>query len=122
MKSFRVYTAYAIIAAAACVATPTIFGQRMSSAGANDYGFEDMAKIFGKNQAFTATAEISITDKQRPEATEMETAYAFLNGNLHTETDMTSMKGVAMSPRALAQMKQMGMDRTVSIYRGDKKL
>jgi hypothetical protein len=121
MKSFRVYTAYAIIAAVAGVAAPTVFGQRMPGGATRDYGFEDMAKVFGKNQAFTATAEMSITDKQRPEPTQMETAYAFLNGNLRTEMDLTSMKGTGMSPQAVGQIKQMGMDRTISLYLGGKK-
>src|SRR5260370_32452633 len=94
----------------------------MFGGGLRNYGASDMAKIFGKNQAFTATAEMSITDKQRPEPMQMETAYAFLKGNLRTETDMTSMKGAGMSPQAVGQMKQMGMDRSISIYRGDKKL
>src|SRR5271155_2700897 len=121
MKSFQAYTTCAIIAATVCLATPTVFGQRMSGGGARDYGFEDMAKVFGKNQAFTATAEMSIMDKQRPEPTQMETAYAFLNGNLRTEMDVTSMKGTGMSPQAVGQIKQMGMDRTISLYLGDKK-
>jgi hypothetical protein len=118
MKAFRVCTVWAIIA----VAAPTVFGQRMFGGGPRDYGATDMAKIFGKNQAFTATADMSITDKQRPEPMQMETAYAFLKGNLRTDTDMTTMKGGGMSPQAIGQMKQMGMDHTVTIYRSDKNL
>ena len=53
---------------------------------------------------------------------QLESAYAVLKGNVRTEMDMTSMKGLTMPPQAIAQMKQMGMDRTVSIYRSDKKL
>ena len=52
----------------------------------------------------------------------MESTYAVLNGNLRTETDMTAIKGLSMPPQVLAQVKQMGMDRTISIYRSDKKL
>lgn len=122
MKAFRFYTVWAIIAAAACAAAPGVFGQRMFGGGPRDYGAADMAKIFGKNQAFTATAEMSVADKQRPEPMQMEAAYAFLKGNLRSEMDMTSTKGAAISPQVMAQMKQMGMDRTISIYRGDKKL
>jgi hypothetical protein len=108
--------------AAACVSAPTVFGQRMFGGGPRDFGNADMAKIFGKNQAFTAMAETMIADKQHSEPVQMEMSYAFLKGNLRTEMDMTSMKGTKMPPEAVAQMKQMGMDRTASIYRGDKKL
>ncbi len=53
---------------------------------------------------------------------QMESTYAALKGNVRTESDMTTMKGVNMPPQAIAQMKQMGMIRTVSIYRSDKKV
>jgi hypothetical protein len=119
MKAFR---AWAVMTATACVVALTAFGQRMSGSGPRDYGTAEMCKIFGKNQAFTATAEMSVTDPQRPQPIQMETSYAFLKGNVRMEMDMASTKGAGMSPQAVAQMKQMGMDRTVNIYRGDKKL
>jgi hypothetical protein len=118
MKTFRICT---LIVAAACLTTPVVFGQRMMG-GVRDFGSAQMAKVFGKNDAFTATAEMTIADKSRPEPMQMETGYAVLKGNVRTEMDMTTMKGVNMPPEAIAQMKQMGMDRTISIYRGDKKL
>jgi hypothetical protein len=119
MKTYRAGT---ILAVAAILATPAVFGQRMVGAGQGDYGASQMAKIFGKNQAFTATAEMSVVDKKRGDPMQMEMSYAFLNGNLRTEMDMTSMKGGHMSPQAAAQMKQMGMDRTISIHRHDKRV
>jgi hypothetical protein len=119
MKAFRIC---ALIVTAACLTAPVVFGQRMMGGGVRDFGGAQMAKIFGQNQAFTATAEVTIADKSRPEPMQMESAYAVLKGNVRTEMDMTSMKGLTMPPQAIAQMKQMGMDRTVSIYRSDKKL
>jgi|SRR5579859_6853683 len=121
MKVFRACAVSATIAMA-CVAAPSAFGQRMFGGGMRDFGTSDMAKIFGKNQAFTAAGEVSITDKQRPEPMQMESTYAFLKGNFRTETDMTSIQGGGMSPQTIAQIKQMGMERTINIYRGDKKL
>ena len=118
MKAFRLWT---MIAAAACLTAPAVFGQRMFG-GVRDFGSAQMAKVFGKNEAFTATADMTIADKSRPEPMQMESAYAVLKGNVRTEMDMTTMKGVNMSPQAVAQVKQMGMDRTINIYRGDKKL
>ncbi len=119
MRTFRVC---ALMVVAACVSAPTVFGQHMFGRGPRDYGSADMAKIFGKNQAFTATAETTVDGKQHGGPVQMEMSYAFLKGNLRTEMDMTTIKGGGMPPEAAAQMKQMGMDRTASIYRGDKKL
>lgn len=118
MKAWRVYAAMAVMA---CLAVPTGFAQRMVGAGPRDFGNADMAKIFGNNQAFTATADITIADAQRGAPMVMEASYAFLKGNLRTDIDTTSVKGTAMPPQAVAQMKKMGMDRAVNIYRSDKK-
>lgn len=119
MKALRFCT---LIAAAACLMTPVVFGQRMFGGGSRDLGVSEMAKIFGKNQAFTATAEVTVLDKQHGTPMTMETQYAFLKGNVRTDLDMATMKGTAMPPQAVAQMKAMGMDHTVNIFRGDKKL
>lgn len=119
MKAWRVYVVMTVMA---FLAAPTGFAQRMFGAGPRDIGSADLAKIFGNNQAFTATANISIANAQHDTATEMEASFAFLKGNVRTDIDMTNMKGTKMPPQAVAQMKQMGMDRTVSIYRGDKKV
>jgi len=119
MNAFRTFTA---VAAMAGTIVATGFAQRMMGAGPRDFGSGDLAKIFGNNQAFTATANISVADAQHSSPIEMEAAYAFLKGNLRTDLDMTSMKGSQMPPQAMAQMKQMGMDRAVNIYRTDKKV
>jgi hypothetical protein len=119
MKAWRVYAAMAVMA---CLAVPTGFAQRMVGGGPRDFGSADMAKIFGNNQAFTATASISITDAQHGSPMEMEASYSFLKGNLRTDIDTTAMKGAKMPPQAMAQMKQMGMDRAVNIYRSDRKV
>jgi hypothetical protein len=118
MKTFRICT---VIVATVCLTAPAVFGQRMFG-GVRDFGNAQMARIFGKNDAFTATADMTIVDKSRSEPLEMSAAYAVLKGNVRTEADMSTMKGVNMSPEVVAQMKQMGMDRTISIYRGDKKV
>jgi hypothetical protein len=119
MKAVRLY---AVMAAVACVIAPTGFAQHMPGGGPRDFGYADMAKIFGKNDAFTATADMSVVDSQRPQPIEIQASYAFLKGNMRVEMDMASMKGTQIPPQAAAQMKQMGMDRMVNIYRSDKML
>ncbi|MGD0060088.1 MAG: DUF4412 domain-containing protein [Verrucomicrobiia bacterium] len=81
-----------------------------------------MAKILGNNQACTAIADISFVDAQHGTPVEMQASLAFLKGNVRTDTDWTSMKGTKIPPELLALMKQFGMDRGVTICRGDKKV
>lgn len=71
-----------------------------------------MMKIFGKNTAFTAKAEVKISGTQ--EMT-MPMEMAVLDGKMRTSMDITAMKGAQFPPQAAAQMKQMGMDLIVTI-------
>jgi len=115
MKTFRIGV---MIVAAVGVLGANVFAQRMGGPG--NLGTAEMAKIFGKNQAFTATADMTVADSQHGGPVEMESNYAFLNGNVRIDMNLASMKGGGMSPQAAAQMKQMGMDQMSTIYRGDK--
>ncbi len=119
MKVFRFWT---VIAAAACLTAPVVFGQRMFGGANRDFGAAEMAMIFGKNQAFSANAEMAIVEKEGGEPMTMEAQYAFLKGKLRADIDMSSMKGGKVPPQAAAQMKMMGMDRLINIYRSDTKV
>lgn len=94
------------------------YTQGFDSPSAKDPG-EDMAKIFGKDLAFTATALTTMKDRSSHEVHSMQIAYAVRDGNVRTETDMTKIKSPDMPAEALAHMRQMGMDRTIHIYRSD---
>jgi hypothetical protein len=77
---------------------------------------EHLAKIFGKNVAFTANAEVTIKNPAGEQMQAMEMTYAVSDGKVRTESDMAKMHGPSSSAGAMQQIKQMGMDRTVHIY------
>ncbi|HZI33896.1 MAG TPA: DUF4412 domain-containing protein [Candidatus Binatia bacterium] len=79
------------------------------------------AKVFGTSLNFSATME---TDIKLPDAEKdmtMSGKIYFANGNSRTEMDMAKIQGGKMSPHAADQMKAMGMDQMISIYRNDTK-
>jgi hypothetical protein len=80
----------------------------------------ELAKIFGKGVAFSATAETTIRDRQEREVYGMETAYAVLDGKIRTEMDMTKTKNANLSAEDVAHMRQMGMDRMVNVVVPEK--
>jgi hypothetical protein len=80
----------------------------------------NMAKFFGDNKAFTAKVVTSMDSPSGPMTMEMD--MAMLDGKMRMQMDMTKMKGGSMPPGAVAQMKQMGMDKNVNIVRPDKKV
>ena len=76
-----------------------------------------MMRIFGKNKEFTATANTKMD--QGSQKLEMPMNMAMLDGKMRSEIDMSAAKGMQIPPQAMAQMKQMGMDKMVSITRPD---
>jgi len=117
MKTIRVL---GLVLVTTSLAT-AVMAQGMMAQRPRDPG-EQLAKIFGKNTAFSATAHTTIKTAQGKEAQTMEYSYAMLDGKVRTEMDLMKMHGANMGPDAMAQMKQMGMDRTVHIFVPDKKL
>ena len=78
-----------------------------------------MAKLFGKNSAYTATLEMTT---KTPKSITMLGKLAFDAGKSRFEMDMGEAKGGAMPPEAATQMKAMGMDKMIIIGRPDKKI
>jgi hypothetical protein len=79
-----------------------------------------MLKLFGKNTNFIARTEVRMLDKTQKETMSATLPMSMLGGKMRTEIDMAQMKGALLSPQVVAQMKQMGADKTISIVRPDK--
>src|SRR5688572_19831073 len=79
-----------------------------------------LTKLFGNNNAFTATATARLLDEKEAETMSMPMSYALLDGKIRSEIDMTQVKSKQMPAEANAMLKQMGVDKMVSIVRPDK--
>jgi outer membrane lipoprotein-sorting protein len=90
-------------------------GPSASSAGS----MAAMAKLFGGIKGFTAKSEIKIQDGAGTMSMVMDNAFA--DGKMRNEIDMTQAKGPQIPAEALPFIKQMGMDRIVTIFTGEKK-
>ena len=107
IKSFLVVAVLAGMAS-------TTFGQGMPGLRQKDPG-EQLAKLFGKTSAFSATAAITFKKSAGRELPAMQITYAMLDGKVRTDIDLAKMGG-EMPADGLAQMKQLGMDRMAHIY------
>lgn len=87
-------------------------GQRLSGS---------LKKIFGEHTAFSANLEMQFREAGGDTMT-MPGKMAALDNNARFETDMTQMKGGQMPTDAAESMKEMGMDKMVTISRPDKKV
>jgi hypothetical protein len=79
-----------------------------------------MARLFGNNNAFTATATARLLDDKQNETMSMPMTYALLDGKIRSEIDMAQVKSKDIPAEAGATFKQMGMDKMISIVRPDK--
>jgi hypothetical protein len=107
----------ALAALAAC--TLTGFAQM---GGAPNPGFNAaLTKLFGSTTAFSSQCGVRVLDKDQKEKMSMPMEFALLDGKVRAEIDMTKLKGQGVTPEQAAQIKQMGMERVISIIRPDKK-
>ena len=80
-----------------------------------------LTKLFGGNSAFTARSDVRVMDKDRKETLSVTMKVISLDGKTRSEVDMAQVKSAELPPEATANLKQMGMDRVISIMRPDKK-
>jgi hypothetical protein len=81
-----------------------------------------MTRLFGDVKAFTAQANMRMLDKGGKETLSLTgMSFALLDEKVRTEMDMTQMKSADMPAAMMTGLKQMGMDRMISIIQSDKK-
>jgi outer membrane lipoprotein-sorting protein len=114
MKKHSLILAAALLALGFAPAT-SLFGQMPNGPRFGN----GMDKLFGKNQTFSATMKMQMTNGS---PVTMSGKMSFDKGNSRFEMNLSEMKGGNMPPQAMAQMKTMGLDRMVTISHPDKKV
>lgn len=88
--------------------------------GPTQPGFDAaLLQLFGEHKAFSAQGELRVLDSQQKEKVVLPMEFAMREGKFRTEVDLTRMRGSQANPEQMAVLKQMGMDRIVSITRTD---
>lgn len=80
------------------------------------------AKLFGKNQTFSANMELQTKDPEKGDLMTMPGKISFDTGKSRFEMDLTQLKSSRISQSEAEQMKQMGMETIVTIGRPDKQM
>jgi hypothetical protein len=106
-----------LVAMLCCLVT-SAKAQTMPGAGPGNIAF---LRIFDQHKAFSATADMKISDSGTKETMDVSFGLSLSDGNVRFEVDLANAKGSMISPDVLAQMKAVGMDRVTSIMRMDKK-
>lgn len=110
------------VALSTCPAQPGPRGRGMGGPPSGPQFGGDMGKIFGEHQAFSASLEFHMGSSNVAEETTMPGQIAYLEGKSRFEMNMAEMKNARLRPGAIEQMKQMGMDKMITLGRPDKKV
>lgn len=78
-----------------------------------------LMQLFGDHKNFVADVELRVTDGQKSDKVVLPMRFAARDGQFRTEVDLTQMRGSQAQPDQMTMVKQMGMDRIVSITRTD---
>lgn len=109
-----------VLLAVLCISLLSVQAQPGRLGGGSPQINAAMAKLFGDNQAFSATmeADIKMTGGQ---TMQLPGKMSFDSGKSRFEIEMSQAKGNAMQPGMVNQMKSMGMDSMLVISRPDEK-
>ena len=107
----------------AALLTLTVWSQSPMSSATPPGWNASLTKLFGEIKAFSAKSDLRMLDKSGQETMSLGgMSFALLDEKVRAEVDMSQMKGAQMPPAAMASLKQMGMDRLISIVVPDKKV
>jgi len=80
-----------------------------------------MIKLFGDHTAFSSRANVRMLDNSGTESMSLPLKMTMRDGKVRAELDLGQVKSREMSPEIAASLKQMGMDRMITIMRPDRK-
>lgn len=80
-----------------------------------------MIRLFGDIKAFSSQAEVKMLDSSGAESMAVPAAFSMSDGKIRAEIDVSRARSKEISPEIAASIKQMGLDKMVSIVRPDKK-
>jgi len=79
-------------------------------------------KLFGAAGAFTAKVDTQVIDPYQKEVVRLLMDFATFEGKVRIEINLAQMQSKEMPPNKVAELKQAGMDRLISLFRPDKKV
>ncbi len=79
-------------------------------------------KLFGNVGAFTAKVDTRVFDPYQRETVRLVMDFAAADGKVRIEINLAQMQSNELPPSKVAELKQAGMDRIISLFRPDKKL
>lgn len=122
MKRFDYLRVFAVMALATLVAGAEAARAQVPGLGGGNAMNGAMIALFGSNTEFSARADIRMLNNAQKEMVDMPFNYAFSEGKMRMEIDLSQFKSAQTPMPFLPTMKQYGMDQMIDIARPDKQL
>jgi hypothetical protein len=79
-------------------------------------------KLFGTVGAFTAKADTQVLDAYQQQKVRLLMDFAVSEGKVRMEISLAQMQSKDLTPSKVAELKESGMERIISLFRPDKKV
>ena len=79
-------------------------------------------KLFGAAGAFTAKVDTQVLDPYQQENVRLRMDFAASEGKVRLEINLAQMQSKDLPPSKVAELKEAGMERVISLFRPDKKV
>jgi len=79
-------------------------------------------KLFGAVGSFTAKVDTQVLDPYQKEVVRLLMDFATFEGKVRIEINLAQMQSKDLPPSKIAELKESGMDRIISLFRPDKKV
>ena len=79
-------------------------------------------KLFGAVGPFTAKVDTQVLDPYQKEVVRLLMDFASFEGKVRIEINLAQMQSKDLPPSKIAELKESGMDRIISLFRPDKKV
>ncbi len=95
---------------------------QMPTAGSGTGINAAFVKLIGSVGPFTAKVETRVLDRSQNQLVRMPVGFAFLDGKVRLDIDLSQAESKDFTASILAKLKQSGMDHFTSIFRPDRKV
>ena len=79
-------------------------------------------KLFGAVGSFTAKVDTQVLDPYQKEVVRLLMDFASFEGKVRIEINLAQMQSKDLPPSKIAELKESGMERIISLFRPDKKV
>jgi hypothetical protein len=120
MRTAHSLVSRVFLTAAAILSTQVVFGQGIANPAPSGINAA-FTRLFGDIKAFSAEAAVTVHDKTDKELVSTPMTFHVSGTKIRMDVDMSRLKSKDLPPGAAEGLKQMGMDKVVTLVLPEKK-